>query len=125
MDEKLLRLLSGLDDRGYKKHGRATRLHEQTNYAVSTISEVLKGSTELTERFAKTVCLAANIPFDWVWNNIGERQPLTIAEQIGPGYGTEVKLMADYLEVKIKGKSAEERLRIVEEIMEQVRSKYK
>lgn len=52
-------------------------------------------------------------------------QPLTIAEQIGEGYGPEVKLMADYLEVKIKGKTAEERLQIVEEIMADIRARYK
>jgi hypothetical protein len=54
-----------------------------------------------------------------------KQQPQTIAEQIGFGYGPEVKLMADYAEVKLKGKTAEERLQIVEEIMEQIRSKYK
>lgn len=58
--------------------------------------------------------------------NITEtEQPTTIAEQIGEGYAPEVKLMADYLEVKIKGKTAEERLKIVEEIMAEIRSKYK
>ena len=68
------------------------------------------------EMFRKTVVASFEIPIE---------APKTIAEQIGPGYGPEVKLVADYLEVKIKGKTAEERLRIVEEIMEQVRSKYK
>ncbi len=69
---------------------------------------------------------------DFVFNNQGETfvveakiQPQTIAEQIGPGYGPEVKLVADYLEVKIKGKTAEERLRVVEEIMADIRNKYK
>lgn len=52
-------------------------------------------------------------------------QPLTVAEQIGEGYGPEVKLAADYLEVKLKGKTAEERLKIVEEIMAEIREKYK
>jgi hypothetical protein len=132
IDEKLNRLIIGLDAKGYKKHGRATALQKQTGYAVSTISEVLKGTSDLTERFAKIVCSAAGLSFEWVWEQKGEmladtekERPLTIAEQIGPGYGPEVKLMADYLEVKIKGKTAEERLKIVEEIMEQIRSKYK
>lgn len=54
-----------------------------------------------------------------------EAQPTTIAEQIGEGYAPEVKLMADYLQVKIEGKSREERLIIIEDIMADIRSKYK
>lgn len=52
-------------------------------------------------------------------------QPLTIAEQIGEGYGPEVKVLADYLEVKVKGKTPEERLKFVEDIMADIRAKYK
>lgn len=52
-------------------------------------------------------------------------QPQTIAEQIGEGYGPEVKLLADYLEVKVKGKTAEERLQFVEDIMADIRARYK
>jgi hypothetical protein len=127
MDEKLLRLISALDNRGYKKHGRATRLHHETNYAVSTISEVLKGSVELTERFAKIVCSAAGISFEWVWNNKGEMfiQPQTIAEQIGEGYSPQVKFMADYLELKLEGKTRAEGLAMIEDMMAVLREKYK
>ena len=52
-------------------------------------------------------------------------QPMTIAEQIGEGYGPEVKLVADYLDVKTKGKTREEILEMVEDIMADIRAKYK
>lgn len=51
-------------------------------------------------------------------------QPDQIAEQ-HHGYSPEVKLAADYLEVKVKGKTPAERLKAVEEIMEQIRELFK
>ena len=51
--------------------------------------------------------------------------PQTIAEAIGNGYSPEVKLAADYMDVKFKGKTAEDRLTIIEEIMAEIRAKYK
>lgn len=80
------------------------------------VSRLLNGTTkkldfEVIERLQRTLGITG--------------QPLTIAEQIGEGYGPEVKLMADYLEVKIKGKTPEERLQIVEEIMAEIRARYK
>ena len=73
MNENLLRLLEALESLGFKKHGRATALHKLTGYAVSTISDVLKGSSELNERFTKIVCTSVGIRYDWVVSGDGER----------------------------------------------------
>lgn len=68
-----------------------------------------------------------NISKEWLETGEGEmmQRPQTVAEQIGEGYRPEVKLVADYLEVKVKGKTSEEILRMVEELMADIRSKYK
>jgi hypothetical protein len=64
---------------------------------------------------------------EWLEHGTGEimEKPPTVAEVIGEGYSEAVKLMADYAEMKLKGKTAEERLKEVEEIMEMIRSRYK
>jgi len=51
-------------------------------------------------------------------------QTQTVSEQL-EGLSPEIKLLADYLEVKLKGKTAEERLKYVEEVMEEIRRKNK
>ena len=73
MNENLLRLLEALESLGFKKHGRATALHKLTGYAVSTISDVLKGSSELSERFTKIVCSSTGIRYEWVITGDGDR----------------------------------------------------
>lgn len=89
IDEKLDRLIVALEARGYKKHGRATALKTQTGYAVSTISEVLKGKAELTERFTKIVCSAAGISYEWVWEEKGDMlvEERYYADNSGQGIG--------------------------------------
>ena len=52
-------------------------------------------------------------------------QPTTIAEQIGPGYGPEVKLAADYIQMRIEGKTRAERLEIIDQIMADIRERFK
>jgi transcriptional regulator with XRE-family HTH domain len=53
-----------------------------------------------------------------------EPQPVTISEQLH-GYSPEVRIAADYLEVKVKGKTAEERMAFIEEIMDEIRQRIK
>ncbi len=143
--EKLNRLIIALESRGYKKHGRATALKTQTGYAVSTISEVLKGTADLTERFTKIVCSAAGISFDWVWEEKGEmlveeryyastaetanidssnNQPAKISERL-TGYSDDVKMIADSIEIQVQGKTAAERAEFVKGVMAQIWGKGK
>jgi transcriptional regulator with XRE-family HTH domain len=92
----------------------------------SSYNEIENGKREPSEPIITAIAYRFQINEEWLKSGEGDQfKTPTIAEQIGEGYGPEVKLMADYLEVKIKGKTAEERLQIVEEIMEQIRNKYK
>jgi hypothetical protein len=49
-------------------------------------------------------------------------QPPRISEQL-TGYSPEVKWAADYIELKVTGKTPEERFKIIEEIVEDIRRK--
>lgn len=119
-----------------KKKGMTQRaLAESLGTTDTTVSNYIKGTAGIPTAVYALVAELGGVSIDWLITGretdvvsdvpVENIQPLTIAEQIGEGYGPEVKLMADYLEVKIKGKTAEERLQIVEEIMEQIRNKYK
>jgi len=142
----LERLINALDQADVKKWGRNKEIAEKTGYSQSQVSVILSGKEPLNDRFLKLVSGIYGISEDWVKyaienppNNpalkgtgkirilpdIEEKRPLTIAEQIGEGYAPEVKLMADYLEVKLQGKTREERLKAVEEIMADIRERYK
>jgi len=66
------------------------------------------------------------ISYEWLKTGEGEMfvVPHTYSDQL-KGFSPEIKLLADYLEVKLKGKTAEERLKYVEEVMEEIRRKNK
>ncbi len=113
-------------------------LAEKLEVTDPTVSAYIRGTAAVPTEVLILVAKLGNISLGWLITGqeeqpstdqeelrSGDDPPQTIFEQIGPGYGPEVKLMADYLEVKIKGKTAEERLRIVEELMADIRSKYK
>lgn len=145
IDEKLNRLITALESRGYKKHGRATALKAQTGYAISTISEVLKGSADLTERFTKIVCSAAGVSFDWVWfekggmlteerhyssdsnfkqlsgaNSENDGTPINQTSEMSErlvDFSPDLKLISDSIEIQLQGKTAEERAEFIKGVM--------
>jgi len=87
-----------------------------------------RGSLPVKE--IQIACASNGWSYDWVMSGEGEmfvvpqKQPQTVSGQL-EGLSPEIKLIADYLEVKLRGKSAEERLKYIEEIMEEIRNKYK
>ena len=93
-----------------------TKLAEMAGVYQNTVNRFLSGKTkrldlELTTKLQTALGIA--------------EKPQTIAEQIGEGYGPEIKLLADYVEVKVQGKTAEERLKFVEDVMADIRARYK
>lgn len=87
-----------------------------------------RNSVPVTE--IKLFCHKESINVNWVLYGEGEKHvrdetTATVAEQIGEGYTPEVKIMADYLEVRLEGKTRAERLQVIDEIMEDIRKRYK
>jgi len=126
----LNRLILALEKIDIVKWGRVKKIAVKTGYSEGQVSAILAGKESINDRFKKAVCQAYLISEGWLGTGEGEmfvkknEQPQTISDQL-EGYSPEVKLAADYFEVKLRGKTAEERLKFVEEIMEDVRRKYK
>jgi phage repressor protein C with HTH and peptisase S24 domain len=72
MHEILDRLIIALEQEGYKKHGRATRLSEITGYSIGMISDVLRGKVEISDRFLETLCGKIGLSKEWVLTGIGK-----------------------------------------------------
>lgn len=123
--------------------GSQTAVSRKTGVSQGTINKIVHGDTVAELGTVQKIATAYGLPLEYFVPPINgvflghastddsmftgnvEKPPPTISEQIGEGYSPEVKLMADYLEVKVGGKTREERLAIVEEIMADLREKYK
>lgn len=128
-DEILDRIIKSLESVGISGHGKNVRVAESIGYSANQVGLILAGKYAPNDRFIKSICTVHNISEHWIRTGEGEqfnKQPTpAINEQLIGYYSPEVRLAADYLEVKVKGKTPEERLRIVEEIMADIRNKYK
>lgn len=91
------------------------------------ITNMIKGWSNPSLNTIRAIARYYRVNEEWLEHGTGERmEPVpTVAEQIGEGYSEAVKLMADYAEMKLKGRTSEERLKEVEEIMDIIRSRYK
>lgn len=72
MEKTLDRLISALEAKGFKKHGRATQVARATGYSVGMVSDVLRGKAELSERFLDTVCVKIGLSKEWVQSERGK-----------------------------------------------------
>jgi transcriptional regulator with XRE-family HTH domain len=124
---------------------RKNKLAEEIGLTPQAITHMTKGRSNPSPQTIKSIARFFKVTEDWLEYGTGIKdaeedmedyyasqrylgepeQPKTIAERIGSGYFPEVKLIADYMDVKFKGKTSEERLKIVEDIMEDIRQKYK
>jgi transcriptional regulator with XRE-family HTH domain len=120
-----------------------TEIARKCSISNGTITKILYSESELRLDTLKKIAAAYSIPIATFLSDVNgdfrtaerpdtasftgtiDKVHQTIAEQIGDGYSPEVKLMADYLEVKVRGKTREERLAMIEEMMAEIRDKYK
>jgi transcriptional regulator with XRE-family HTH domain len=70
---KLQRLISALNDLGYKKHGRVSKIAAATGYSKSAISDYLSAKVPLQERFITVVCNKLGIAERWIIDGEGEK----------------------------------------------------
>ena len=66
MEKILDRLISALDAKGFKKHGRATQLSKISGYSVSMISDVLRGKAEISDRFLDATAAKIGLSKEWI-----------------------------------------------------------
>jgi transcriptional regulator with XRE-family HTH domain len=69
----LQRLISALNDLGYKKHGRVSKIAAATGYSKSAMSDYLSAKVPLQERFITVACNKLGISEKWIISGEGEK----------------------------------------------------
>jgi transcriptional regulator with XRE-family HTH domain len=69
----LRRLISALNELGYKKHGRVSKIAAETGYSKSAISDYLSAKVPLQERFITVACNKLGISEKWIVSGEGEK----------------------------------------------------
>lgn len=127
--------------------GTQTAVSRKTGVSQGTITKILNGDTNPELATIAKIAAAYGISlieFDEISASGDKKYPVVAAQaeaasqvDTSPaeesykileklaGYSPEVRLAADYMEMKVKGKTPEERLRCIEEIMDQIRDKLK
>ena len=82
MENTLDRLISALDAKGFKKHGRATQLSKISGYSVGMISDVLRGKAEISDRFLDA--FVGKIGLSKIWIKTGDGEMLAHVDQMHP-----------------------------------------
>jgi transcriptional regulator with XRE-family HTH domain len=108
-------------------------LRDQNNLSQAGLADIIGCSQGMIAKYEKGVVPASDIllriarhfkaSMDWLLTG-DTTQPDRVAEDFA-GFSAEVKIVAEYFEEKIKGRTPEERLKAVEEIMAEIRRKYK
>jgi phage repressor protein C with HTH and peptisase S24 domain len=68
----LERLLKALDSHGLKKHGRVSKIANDTGYGISTVSGILSGKEPVNARFLKAVCGVYHFNEDYIQTGNGQ-----------------------------------------------------
>lgn len=66
MENRLERLIRGLELAGVKKYGRNKVVAEKVGYSDSSVAKILQGWSPLTDKFINAVCEAFGIDDFWV-----------------------------------------------------------
>lgn len=116
--------------------GTQTAVSRLTGVSQGTITKILSGDTTPELETIKKIATAYRVPitnFDEVaphgiekYRTVAANSDTTprISEQL-EGYSREVRIAADYMEVKLEGKTAEERMRYMEEFLETIKKTIK
>lgn len=114
------RIKSVLDKAGMTQRALSERLHVTD----PTVSAYIRGTAGIPADVYAVISEIGKVSIDWIITGKEEsKSQVTIVSELSERYSPESLTVADMFEVKVEGKTAQERLDFIREIMDTIRKK--